>query len=193
VYYHPDAPTAAEIEAFVRQVADECATEDLVLMLEPLSYSLDPAVKTLPSAERRYVVVETARRLPPLGADVLKAEFPLDVHTDPDERQWEAACAEISAASPAPWILLSGAADFETYLRMATAACRQGASGVAVGRAVWQEAPGMSIPERLRFLEQVARPRLARLTALCLALARPWTDFYPTPVVPEDWYVRYGN
>ena len=66
-------------------------------MLEPLSYSLDEN-KKLSSEEKRYVVVETAKRLTPLGVDILKAEFPLDA-TETDQKIWAEACADISAAS----------------------------------------------------------------------------------------------
>jgi tagatose 1,6-diphosphate aldolase len=90
VYYHPDSSTAKEIEDFVSKVAEDCQKHDLVLMLEPLSYSLDEN-KKLTSAEKRYVVVETARRLAPLNVDVLKAEFPLNVN-DADETKWMEAC-----------------------------------------------------------------------------------------------------
>ncbi len=86
VYYHPDSPTADKIEALVQQVADDCATHDIPLMLEPLSYSLNPVEKKLSSPEKRRVVVETARQLVIEGVDVLKAEFPLDVAAAPDER-----------------------------------------------------------------------------------------------------------
>ena len=135
VYYHPDSPASAEIEEFTKKVADDCLKSDIVLMLEPLSYSLDEN-KKLSSAEKRYVVVETAKRLTPLGVDILKAEFPLDV-AEKDESQWAKACADISTASVAPWILLSAAVDYETYLRQVVVACNSGASGIAVGRAVW--------------------------------------------------------
>ncbi len=188
VYYHPDSPTAPEIEAFTQQVAEECQQYDLGIMLEPLSYSLDGG--KLSSAEKRYVVVETARRLTPLGVDILKAEFPLEV-ADPDQAGWAAACAEVSAASCIPWILLSAAVDFETYLRQVTVACHAGASGIAVGRAVWKEAVEMPPAARAAFLGEIARPRLARLTALCAALAKPWTDFYPAPQVEGRWYMEY--
>ena len=40
VYYHPDAPTAAEIEALVRTVAADCQDADIPFFSEPLSYSL---------------------------------------------------------------------------------------------------------------------------------------------------------
>jgi tagatose 1,6-diphosphate aldolase len=188
VYYHPDSSTANEIESFVGQVAEDCARHDLLLMLEPLSYSLD-ASRKLTSEQKRYVVVETAKRLTPLGADILKAEFPLDT-TETDQNIWKDACEEISSASCVPWILLSAAVDYETYLRQVTVACSAGANGIAVGRAVWQEAISMSGLERNEFLKQRARQRLARLTSLCEALAKPYTNFYMADA-PFDWYKTY--
>ena len=192
VYYHPDAPTAGEIEDFVRQVADKCIKYDLLLMLEPLSYSLDEN-KRLSSAEKRRVVMRTAERLTRLGVDVLKAEFPLHVgenNDDADREEWADACAELSVSIDIPWILLSAASDYDTYLDQVTMACRYGASGIAVGRAVWQEAVTMTGLERSKFLRDIARPRLARLTSLCHALARPYTDFYSADA-PFDWYKAY--
>ncbi len=193
VYYHPDSPTAADVEALVQQVAADCARYDLLLMLEPLSYSLDPTGKKLPAAEKRRVVVETARRLVIDGVDVLKAEFPLDAEGDaePDERVWSEACTELSEASTVPWILLSAGVSYETYLRQVTVACRAGASGVAVGRAVWKEAVDLTGQARIDFLQGPARDRMSRVTALCNALARPWTEFYPAPDIGADWYARY--
>lgn len=188
VYYHPNSPTASEIEDFTAQVAADCARHDLVLMLEPLSYALEEG-KKLSSDEKRYVVVETARRLTRLGADILKAEFPLGTEvTDPGV--WAQACAEISAASAVPWILLSAAVDYDIFLQQVVAACNAGASGIAVGRAVWKEAVGMSSAERIPFLRGAARQRMARLTSLCHALAKPYTDFYAADA-PFDWYKTY--
>jgi len=190
VYYHPDAPTAAEIEIFTKKVADECKKFDLGFMLEPLSYPLDPNEKRLTSDEKRYVVVETARKLTPLGADILKAEFPLATDNS-DESAWTAACADVSAASVVPWVLLSGAVDYETYLRQVSVACNTGASGIAVGRAVWKEAVTMEPNDRAEFLRAIARKRLSRLTALCSALAKPWTDFFSPPQLDSGWYGKY--
>jgi len=188
VYYHPDSSIASEIESFTKQVADDCVKHDLALMLEPLSYSLDESRK-LSSEEKRYVVVETAKRLTPLGVDILKAEFPLDV-ADKNEANWSQACMEISSESVTPWILLSAAVDYEVFLRQVTVACNAGASGIAVGRAVWQEAVSMTGVDRAEFLLTTARQRMSRLASLCYALAKPWTDFYSTDV-SFDWYKTY--
>ena len=188
VYYHPDSPTSGDIETFVEQVAEDCRKYDLAIMLEPLSYSLEDG-KRLSSAEKCRIVVETARRLSPLGVDVLKAEFPLDI-ADKDESAWVAVCAGISAASVTPWILLSAAVDYETYVRQVAAACNSGASGIAVGRAVWQEAVSMDGEARLAFLRTTGRERLSRLSALCIDLGKPVTDFFVADV-PFDWYKNY--
>jgi len=189
VYYHPDSPTAPEIESFTKKIADDCAKQDLVLMLEPLSYSLDEN-KKLSSEEKRYVVVETAKRLTPLGADILKAEFPLDV-AESNQMLWKEACEEISAVTDIPWILLSAAVEFEVFVQQVTVACNAGASGIAVGRAVWKEAVMMGGEERIKFLRTIARPRISRLTSLCHALAKPYTDFY-TAEPSFDWCKNYG-
>ena len=189
VYYHPNSSTAGEVEAFVKQVADDCRKYDLAIMLEPLSYSLDPAARKLASDEKRYVVTETARRLTPLGVDVLKAEFPLDT-VDLDETKWAAAYAGITAASVTPWILLSAAVAFESFIRQTTLACQAGASGIAVGRAVWQEAVELEGDPRIEFLRTTGRERLSRLAALCNELAKPINNFY-TAEAPFDWYEKY--
>jgi tagatose-1,6-bisphosphate aldolase len=188
VYYHPDSSTAKETEDFTSKVSEDCRRHDLALMLEPLSYSLDENQK-LTSEEKRYVVVETAKRLSPLNIDILKAEFPLDV-SDRDESKWMKACEEISAASVTPWILLSAAVEYEVFVRQVAEACKAGASGIAVGRAVWQEAVLMNPDERIKFLSTVGRERLSRLRSLCHALARPYTDFYSADA-PFDWYKTY--
>jgi len=188
VYYHPDSPTAREIEDFISKIAEDCARHDLVLMLEPLSYSLDENLK-LSSDEKRRVVVETAKCLTPLNVDILKAEFPLDLN-EMDESKWMEACKEISSASSVPWILLSAAVEYDTFLRQVTIACNAGASGIAVGRAVWKESVTMNADERMRFLQTTAKHRISRLTSLCHALARPYTDFYQANA-PFDWYKTY--
>ena len=87
-------------------------------------------------------MIESAKRLTPLGADILKAEFPL-AETESSPSAWKEACEAISSASITPWILLSAAVDYETFVQQVVVACNAGASGIAVGRAVWKEAVNM--------------------------------------------------
>jgi len=177
VFYHPDSRTAGEIEHLVQRVAESCEETGIPLFLEPLSYSLDPGQGKLPSAERLRVVIETARRLTRFpGVDILKAEFPLDISAGPDEAEQIFACRDLTEASAVPWILLSAGVDFETYLEQLKLACKAGASGAAVGRAVWKEAVDQNASEREKFLSKVASRRMARVTAICDEFANSWMD-----------------
>jgi len=188
VYYHPNSSAASQIEALVKQVADDCRRYDLAVMLEPLSYSIKKNRK-LTSVEKRYIVVETARRLTPIGVDILKVEFPLGKN-EHNQKLWREACEEVSSASLVPWILLSAAADYNTYVKQVTVACNAGASGIAVGRAIWKEAVQLQGEKRGAFLRTVGRERLERLTSLCNTLGKPVSDFY-TVKVPFGWHKTY--
>jgi tagatose 1,6-diphosphate aldolase len=193
IYYHPDAPNAADQEALVAELGEQCRRHDIPYFLEPLSFSLDPAVKKLASPEKHAVVVETARKLTPFGVDVLKAEFPLNIADAPDETVWGEACREVSAASSCPWIILSAGVTFEEFERQTIAACRNGASGVLVGRAVWAEAADLSGAARTEFLETSAVSRMRRLTAVIEEFGRSWEAYHPDLAgsVGADWYKTY--
>ena len=80
--------------------------------------------------------------------------------------------------------------EYDVFLRQVTVACNAGASGIAVGRAVWKEAVTMSSDERMKFLRTTAKYRISRLTSLCHALAKPYTDFYQADA-RFDWYKDY--
>jgi len=193
VYYHPDAPNAADQERLVAEVAAACRAADLALFLEPLGF--DPAGGgTLTGDARRRCVVETARRLTALGGDVLKAEFPYDPGVT-DVTAWEDACAELDEVSPVPWVLLSGGVDDATFERQVGAACRAGASGVLVGRSVWAPSATMPAPERDAWLATVGRARLGRLAALVDAAGVPWHARRGTLAAAEQpgegWYRGY--
>jgi tagatose 1,6-diphosphate aldolase len=195
VYYHPDAPNAAGQEELVAEVARACRQWDLPFFLEPLHYSLTPGVSRVPDAERRRVVIESARRLVPLGADVLKAEFPVDVAQNDDEAAWAEACIELSETCPAPWVLLSAGVDYATFARQLAVACRNGASGMLCGRAIWKEAVPLGDNDRTAFLHTTGVARITRLRHIVSAMARPLTDFYPagSGIDREGWYVKEGT
>lgn len=192
VYYNPDAPNAADQERLVALVSEACRAADLALFLEPLSFGLDGG--KLAGEARRAVVVETARRLTALGPDVLKAEFPYDPSvTDPG--RWREACEELDAATPVPWVLLSGGVDDATFERQVEAACAAGASGVLVGRSVWADAATMEAGGRDAFLASTGRERLERLVQLVDAAGHPWRDRWAAARAPEPvgegWYAAY--
>jgi tagatose-1,6-bisphosphate aldolase len=191
VHYHPESPTASQIESLVGQAVHDCQQNEVPLFLEPITYSPYANQKKLTSSQRRSAVVESAKRFSALGIDVLKAEFPLDTEEETNQTIWEEACAELSTACSIPWILLSGATSYETYVNQVTAACRNGASGVAVGRAIWQEAIPLTGAKRASFVADIAYRRMERITAICDGLARPWTDFYCVNELTSSWYINY--
>jgi len=172
VHYHPDAANAADQERLVADVAAACRASDLPLFVEPLGFDPNTGGR-LAGEARRACVMATARRLMALGGDVLKAEFPYDPGVT-DEGAWADACAELDAASPVPWVLLSGGVDDATFERQVAAACRAGASGVLVGRSVWAPAATLPPAERDAWLAGEGRTRLARLAALVDDLGVPW-------------------
>ncbi len=191
VYYHPDAPNAADQERLVQEVAEACVDADLALFVEPLSFSLQEGQRLI-GEERRRVVVETARRLTKIGGDVLKAEFPYDPSIT-DEGRWADACAELDAVSSVPWVLLSGGVDDTTFAAQVRVACAAGASGVLAGRSVWAEAATMDPVARDAFLHSTARDRLLGLVELVEATGRPWDDrpgpLAGSPDPGERWYL----
>jgi tagatose 1,6-diphosphate aldolase len=188
VYYYPRSRTAGATEELVTKTAGECRDLKVPFFLEALSYPLDPKEHRLSPIERREVVLESAHRLTPLGVDVFKAEFPLDITHDKDEKNWREACRELSDASQVPWILLSASVPFDIYLLQLTIACEAGASGAAVGRAVWSEAVPLKGQARRDFLKGTARRRMQRVTSVCDALARPWNDILGTASAGPAWY-----
>ncbi len=193
VYYHPDAPNAADQERLLAVVAAECRALDLALFVEPLSFSIVEG-QTLGGEARRRVVVETARRLTAIGGDILKAEFPYDPAIT-DRGLWREACAELDEASAVPWVLLSGGVDEATFEAQVSAACDAGASGVLVGRSVWAEAATMAPAARDAFLATTGRERLGRLANLVESAGRPWRDrpsrLAPAPTPGDGWYREY--
>jgi tagatose 1,6-diphosphate aldolase len=195
IYYHPEAPNAGEQEELVAEIGEKCRQYDMPFFLEPLSFSLAPAVKKMATAEKRIVVTETARRLTPFGVDVLKAEFPVNINDEKDESVWAEACARVSEASSCPWVILSAGVTFEEFERQTFVACRHGASGVLVGRAVWAEAADLVGHARQAFLQTTAIERMKRLTEVIEEYGRPWTDFHPglASGVSEAWYKKYGQ
>ncbi len=188
VYYHPNSPTSNEIEQFVKGIALDCKRFDIALMLEVLTYS--PTEKKLVGGVKKKAIIESARILSRIdGVDLLKMELPQDVFKE-DQGLLLDACKELSDASLAPWILLSASVPYEKFFSQARIACLAGASGVAVGRAVWQEAVNLGELERFKFLNETGKERMARLKDLCSETARPWTDYYQGEL-DFGWYKQY--
>jgi tagatose 1,6-diphosphate aldolase len=180
LYYHPEAANAEKQRGIVRQIVADCSAEDIPFFLEPIPYSLDPST-ALSNADLLAISREMARLFSSMGVDVLKLQFPVDAGQSRDQSEWRAACEQVSAACSVPWALLSAGVDFETFALQTQIACEAGASGVIVGRAVWNEAVTLPTAARADFLATTGRERVRELHSICAKSARPWSGKVTAP------------
>ncbi|MDE0709729.1 MAG: hypothetical protein OXH89_04780 [bacterium] len=132
VYYDPGGDMSAA-EQFVTDVVGQCRAVGLPLFCEPLALYEHPE-------DRERAVLEGVRRLGPLGAEVLKLQFPVMPEAGRAAPEcWAEACAEVDRLSPVPWVILSEGSDFGLFRDQVRVACAAGASGFLGGRAIWRE------------------------------------------------------
>jgi len=188
VYYHHQSETASAMRELVSSVHEDCQKQDIALFLEILTYSPDPDNVKLSPERYTDAVIQAASDLTPLGGDILKAEFPVNVAIHPEHQVWEDACQSLSQASSKPWVLLSAGVDYDVFSQQAEVACKAGASGILAGRAIWKEALEVPQSKRLTFLNTIGRERMQALHQICSQYATPYSAFYQTESLAEDWH-----
>jgi tagatose-1,6-bisphosphate aldolase len=198
LYYNPGSASAEQQERFIVEAAEQCRVNDIPMLVEPMTYHIvgGPKKGTAEFAELKpEMVLETARRLCPLGIDVLKSEFPDDPDFENDEAKMADHCKQLTEASEVPWVLLSAGVGYDTFNLQTRLACENGASGFLAGRAIWQEAPGLPESEQEQFLTSTAVGRLAELTSIANDSGQPWTSVYSDELGAiddaEGWQGRY--
>ena len=206
LYYNPDIPEAAAHQrSVVETLSRDCAEADLALVVEPVAYPSRPSETDADRAEfaarKPRLVIDTARELTRIPMEVLKAEFPTDVAFEHDETKMLGYCEELDAATPVPWVLLSAGVGFEDFMTQVRIASQAGASGFLAGRALWQEAVGLSTRvKRADFFRTVVADRLGQLVAVAREHGRPWWSKYTTGgrgsgvvsrAPDQDWYKAF--
>jgi len=198
LYYNPGSATAEQQEQFIAQAAEDCRVNDIPMLVEPMTYNIvdGPKKGTAEFAKLKpEMVIETARRLCPLGIDVLKAEFPDDPDFESDEARMADHCKQLTEVAEVPWVLLSAGVGYDTFNLQTRLACENGASGFLAGRAIWQEAPRLPEPDQEQFLAETAVGHLEELTSIANSSGRPWAGVYSGELkaidVAEGWQVRY--
>lgn len=178
LYYHPDAPNAAAQLDLIKNLSIECQEQNVVFLIEPIIYGLD----TYQQKDKLAATLTTIDQLTPL-VDILKLEFPLDVATTTLE-DWQTASAAITEHATVPWILLSRGMDYDHFKTLTEITGQAGGSGIAVGRAVWQEIKSVveshtddPFPAIKEFLMTTARDRMQELVKLVATSAKPWTRY----------------
>ncbi|MEO1286454.1 MAG: tagatose 1,6-diphosphate aldolase [Chloroflexota bacterium] len=188
--YHPDADNVQEKENFVQSIIDDCTEFDVPFFLEPIPYALDPTA-TLSNKELLSISVTMCEKFSAMGVDCLKLPFPVNHKQSQGESEWREACEAITEACSVPWALLSAGVDFETFLKQSEIACKAGASGVIVGRAVWAEAVELQGDARHDFLENTASHRMQQLAQVCEQHATAWHTKVSPPDTSLTWYESY--
>lgn len=200
LYYRPDLEElAAQQLDVVRQAASDCVESDLTFLVEPKTYPAkdDLARPELLASKLPQLVIETARQITKLNLDVLKAEFPADVHYEKDEGKLLDLCHQLNEASRVPWVVLSAGADYEVFAKQVELACRAGASGFLGGRAIWQEAMEIQDKQdRMTYLSTTAANRMQHLAAIATKYGTPWykksRELHGIGAdIPEQWYESY--
>lgn len=155
VYLRPDRPEAngANI-AIIRDCIADFAAEDLLLVVEILTYQLDGESDEAYRAAFPGLIVESARISVDLGSKVLKLPYPGTAD----------ACAEITRiCAGVPWAVLSAGVDHETFIGQVETAMANGASGVIAGRALWKDCISLDPAVQADRLERVASERLRQV------------------------------
>ena len=185
--FRADHAASADAQAEIVAAAVEgCHAAGMPLVLEPIVYRLAGEDEAAHADAFPGLVIAGVERLVPLGADVMKVQFPRAGAAGAEEewcRQLDAACGST------PWVLLGGGAAYETFAAQVEVACRAGASGYIVGRTAWEGAVSADPEERRRWLADVGAPRLRTVRERAAALARPFTSRVPALAgYGPDWF-----
>jgi len=200
VYYRPDLKELASKQlSTVNMIASECIKYDLPFLVEPLSYPIGNETNNPQefAARKEQLVIKTAQEITALPIDVLKAEFPADLHYKQDKSELINLCHQLDMSSQVPWVILSAGVDFDLFRQQVEIACQAGASGFLGGRAIWQEAMRIDdARQRIHYLSTVATDRLKRVTEIANKHAVPWYKKFGVTVqeltpISERWYQDY--
>lgn len=155
VYLRPDAPGANDRNlATIDATVDDYAREDVLLVVEILTYPLEGESPADYAAKFPALMIEGTRMALDHGAKVLKLPYPGSAE----------ACAAITrVAGEVPWAVLSAGVDHDTFLAQVGTAMHAGASGVIAGRALWKDCISLDAELRRDRLSGIALPRLREL------------------------------
>ncbi|MBN7808915.1 MULTISPECIES: tagatose-bisphosphate aldolase [Agrobacterium] len=152
IYLRTDTPKAnvENLETLKKSIED-FAKEDLLLVVEFLTYQLEGESKEDYDAKFPSLIVDGSRACLELGSKVLKIPYPGN----------EQACAEVTKiAGDVPWAVLSAGVDHKTFLPQVEAAMKNGASGVIAGRSLWKDCISLDRSVSKEKLSTIAVSRL---------------------------------
>lgn len=199
VYYDHEEEEAYNTikNAFIKRVGDECKQNDMLFILEPVSYSAEGldakggAYAKKKPANVAFFMEEFSK--PEYGVDVLKVEVPVAIYhiegQSVDASKYEpvftadeaaAFYKECSDKSGVPFIYLSGGVTNDQFIDTLHFAKKAGAkfSGSLCGRAIWKE--GVETFARdgndafYKWLEENGVSNLKKVQEAIVETATPW-------------------
>lgn len=164
VYLRSDLPAANEHNiAILKQLIADFAAEDLLLVVEFLTYQIDGESADDYAAKFSALIEGGTKICLEVGSKVLKLPYP-----GTDE-----ACANVSKlCGDVPWAVLSAGVDHETFIKQIGIAMANGASGVIGGRALWKDCISLDRAVQRDRLTNVALSRLREIQAVLASYCR---------------------
>ena len=168
VYLRSDAPAANTHNiAILDQVIADFSREDLLLVVEFLTYALEGENPDAYAEKIPELIQGGTGICLEHGAKVLKLPYPGS----------EESCAAVTMlAGDVPWAVLSAGVNHETFLGQVEVAMRNGASGVIAGRSLWKDCIALERTITRKRLEEVAVPRLREIQAVIARYYAPATQ-----------------
>ncbi|GKW11759.1 hypothetical protein PEC301899_20410 [Pectobacterium carotovorum subsp. carotovorum] len=165
IYLRPDIPDAntRNLET-LRAVIQDFAQEDLLLVVEFLTYSLENESREAYTHLLPELIPAGCQACIEQGAKVLKIPYP-----GSDE-----ACARVTTlCGEIPWAVLSAGVDHATFLPQVESALKNGASGVIAGRSLWKDCISLDRNVSKEKLSTLAVSRLNDIQVLLKRYQRP--------------------
>jgi tagatose-1,6-bisphosphate aldolase len=158
VYLRPDREgTDGFAGRMIAATVEDCAREDVLLVVEILTYALPDESADDYRARSPQLVVQAAAIARACGAQVMKLQYPGSLE----------GCQAVTAAlDGVPWAVLSAGVDHATFLGQLRTALAGGASGAIAGRSLWKDCLAADPVERARRLREVGVPRLREIQAV---------------------------
>lgn len=143
--------------ATLKAAIEDFAREDLLLVVEFLTYQLGGESREDYEAKIPMLIQEGTRVCLRLGSKVLKIPYPGS----------EQACADVTKiAGQVPWAVLSAGVDHSVFLGQVEAAIRNGASGVIAGRSLWKDCISLDRKVSKERLSTIGLSRLREIQAV---------------------------
>ncbi len=148
LYRHDQGAFTEAQETLVADVVAAAAEAGVPALIEPVPSQVHD------DADRADVIINSARRLSPLGPMILKMPYP-----------GVGRCGELhEAVGEHPWTLLSWGVSYEVFRDQLNEACEAGCAGFTVGRALWRE--GLDPATRADFAAGLLLERFDELAAI---------------------------